>query len=203
MKKIIILATSVLTLSFGGLYIADTFKATSAKSLAKSSTKIISDHGKTDSFESLSELENASPIIVRGKKIGKLQTQVRKSTVDPSLVSGWTESEFLIKEVIKNDSSNERVKVNKKITVGEMAFEYEGAIHTVNGYQEMKNGEDYLLFLVDQEGIFATRGVSYGKIPLNNTNLEIYSDGVTEDSHQPELAPIFKEAREKYGKNNK
>ncbi|UOE58008.1 hypothetical protein [Cytobacillus oceanisediminis] len=201
MKKLIIVASSIVTLSFGGFLLADNFGSPKPSA----STKVISDHGKVDSFASLTELENESPIIVRGKKVGKLSTQVRKSKVDPTLVSGWTESEFLIREVIKNDGNSEKVQVNKKIVVGEMAFEYEGAIHTVNGYQEMKNGDEYLLFLVEQDGLFATRGVTYGKVPLDTKELELYSEESHEESHEEEihaeeLASIFDQARKKYGK---
>ncbi|MBB3905939.1 hypothetical protein [Anoxybacteroides rupiense] len=197
MKKMIIASTAVLTLSIASHYIAEDPHSSSSKPIEK---KIISDHAKTDSFESLNGLEQKSPIIVIGKKVGKLSTQVRKSKVNPDLVSGWTESEFLIKKVIKNEENNEKIKVNSKITIGEMSFEYNGVIHTVNGYEEMKNGKDYLLFLVEQDGLFATRGVTFGKIPLDNTDLEIYSEGGLEDSHLSEISSIFKEARKKYSK---
>ncbi|KIY23446.1 MULTISPECIES: hypothetical protein [Mesobacillus] len=195
MKKILIVGISVLTLTFGGLFVAKNFNG--------SEPKVISDHAKVVSFETLSEMENESPIIVRGKKLGKLGQKKVKSKVNDNIISGWTEAEFLVKEVIKTDG-NEKVKPNAKISVGELVYEHEGIIHTTNGYKEMKNGEDYLLFLIERDGVLSIRGVTFGKVPLNTDDVEMYAD---EDEPEEEVkaeranfAKLFNEAKEKYGK---
>jgi hypothetical protein len=195
MKKILIVGISVLTLTFGGLFVAKNFNG--------SEEKVISSHAKTPGFETLSELENESPIIVRGKKIGKLGQKKVKSKVNDNIISGWTEAEFLVKEVIKTDG-NEKIKPNAEITVGELVYEHEGVIHTTNGYKEMNNGEDYLLFLIERDGVLSIRGVNFGKVPLNTDDVEMYAN---EDEPEEEVkaeranfAKLFKEAKEKYGK---
>ncbi|WP_302622076.1 hypothetical protein [Lysinibacillus fusiformis] len=39
----------------------------------------------------------------------------------------------------------------------------------------MNTGDEYLLFLTDeQDGVFATSGVTVGKVPLDTDELEIY-----------------------------
>jgi hypothetical protein len=95
MRKIIL--ASVMALSVGGLIIAynvDTSKANSAEttyvvknSESNSPAKIVIAHGKTDGFNSLSELENGTPIIVRGIKTGKLKTQIYRSEVNNKVMS--------------------------------------------------------------------------------------------------------------------
>lgn len=207
MKKIILVTASVLTLSVGGFITAnniDTSKANStphAENKAKSSGKIINNHAKTDGFNSLSELEDGTPIIVRGIKTGKLKTHVVKSKIDSNIVTGYTETEFNIKEVFKNESNNPEIKAHQKISVGEKAFEYNNKVYTANGYKEMKNGKEYLLFLVEEDGLFAPRAITFGKIPLETNDMEIYPEAEsTGDMDQQVLESIFKDAREKYGK---
>lgn len=212
MKKVILVTTSIIVLSVGGLITANSFNDSKTKSVqvahqtketeAKSSARIVSNHGKVDGFNSLSELEAGSPIIVRGIKIRNMETHVMKSKIDDSVVTGYTESEFKIQEVFKNEDDNKNIQANQEITIGEKAFEFNNTIYTTNGYKGMKDDGEYLLFLVEEDGIFAPRAVTFGKIPLYTNDLEIYSEtpqsSSAEDDHTDLLAFIFKDAREKY-----
>jgi len=214
MKKIILTTASVLAISLGGYAVADNLisegnsQTEKVASIVKSekTTKVMNSHGKTDDFENIEELENSTPIIVRGVKTQVLNTDFDTSKVTGEIVSGYTESEFKILEVIKNEENNEKIKVDSNISVGEMAFENEGTIYTINGYQEMKDDKEYLLYLVEQDGLFAPRGVVFGKIPLDSQELEIYTTDSSEDVEDAEEAteiqetfePLFDEVREKY-----
>jgi hypothetical protein len=208
MRKNLFLTALVSVLLIGGLVLAENITYTVNPSTEKlvekdleEPSKIVSSHGKTDGFDSLSELEKGSPIIVRGIKTGKLKSEVYKSKARGNIIGGYTESEFTILEVFKNEKENKKIGVNKKISVGERSVEHEGTIYTVNGYKEMEEGKEYLLFLVEEEGLFAPRAVTFGKVPLDSNELEIYFEGSMKDKAKKELYnTIFNNAREKFKK---
>ncbi|MFA1736487.1 MULTISPECIES: hypothetical protein [Lysinibacillus] len=59
----------------------------------------------------------------------------------------------------------------------------------------MNTGDEYLLFLTDeQDGVFATSGVTVGKVPLDTDELEIYEENL-DDSELELIENIFNEAR--------
>ncbi|APH06828.1 hypothetical protein [Bacillus weihaiensis] len=66
----------------------------------------------------------------------------------------------------------------------------------------MKDGQEYLLFLTpEQDGLFGTRGVTFGKVPLNTEELEVSEDQIeSSHTHTEKLRTIFNEGRKKYGK---
>jgi hypothetical protein len=198
MRNKLFLTIFIALFLIGGLILERTINNTDTTS--GSTTQVVSADGKTDGFASLSELEQGSPIIVRGTKTGKLKTNLYKSKVRNNIIGGYTETEFTISEVFKNQENNKKIAVNKKIIVGERAVADEGKIYTVNGYKEMEKGKEYLLFLVEEEGIFAPRAVTFGKIPLATTELEIYEDSIKEKEKKELFTTIFNDARKKYGK---
>jgi|GEM_PF-7072539 len=57
--------------------------------------------GKTQSFNSLEEMEDASPVIVLGTKTKENDTEVFRSSVNNDVViGGYTKSSFLISDVL-------------------------------------------------------------------------------------------------------
>ena len=215
MKKLILTSLSVAVISFGGIAAFDYFKETDQKIVTKHKVtakkhevlpKIINSSSKTEGFATFEELKAASPIIVKGKKIKESSTEIEKSSIDGSIIGGYTVTDFKVTEVIKNSDSNPKILEGESISVGELAFENQDKIYTVNGYEAMKDGDDYLLFLVEEQGLFATRGVVYGKVPLNTEDLEIYStedisegENIDEEVNTEEvLSDIFTDAKEYY-----
>jgi hypothetical protein len=56
--------------------------------------QFITFEAKTDDFNSLSDLENSSPIIVQGVKMEDADTKLLKSKIDGSVNGGYTEATF-------------------------------------------------------------------------------------------------------------
>lgn len=159
--------------------------------------------GKTDSFSNLKELEDESTIIVKGTKVENKDIVIYKSDINSNVIGGYTISNFEISQVYKNGNKNTKVKNNKIIPVVELDFydKETGASYSVNGYKKMEINEEYLLFLTkeDENGLFATRGVTFGKVPLNNNKLEIMSDsGSSIEASNNTFSKIFDDARIKY-----
>ncbi len=219
MKKVILTSLSVAVISLGGVAAFDHFKESDQKTVAQQKTvskehkvtpKVVNFEAKADGFNSFEELEAASAIVVKGTKVKELSTEVDKSSVDDSIIGGYTVTDFKVTEVIKNRDSNSKIVVGESISVGELAFENKDSIYTVNGYEAMKDGDDYLLFLEEEQGLFAPKGVVFGKVPLETEDLEIYT---TEDMYQDEnldenldeevndeelLSDVFLDAKEYY-----
>lgn len=164
---------------------------------------------QVDGFKSLKALENKTSIIVKG---------IKKSEVDPLFYDaegsqhrqpkGYTESEFIIQKVYKNKEANMQIKKNEMIAIQELEYSEDNQKYTINGYQKMKMGDVYLLYLDEQKGDFIPVETVYGKIPLSVEKLELYSEkqlNITNieqaqsiNELENELKPLFKEARKKY-----
>ncbi|MFD1927386.1 hypothetical protein ACFSFY_04820 [Sporosarcina siberiensis] len=169
-----------------------------------SSPKNVVFDGKTDGFDSLKELENGTSIIIRGTKLEEKRTEISRSEIDDEVNGGYTESIFKIDKVYKNSESNEIVKSSENISISELAY-YDKKTNTtyhVNGYEKMTVGGEYLLFLIPVDnGMFSTRGVTFGKIPLKSDETEVNKDSKVLSNNSDLLNNIFKEAKAKY--NNK
>lgn len=155
--------------------------------------------GKAEGFSTFEELDEASPIIVRGVKTEESNTTIIRSDYDPELIQlGYTQSEFKITEVIKNTENDSEVKVDNSIPILEHSF-YDKKTdkeYSYNGYMKMSEDAEYLLFLLPkQDNIYAIQGVHFGKVPLETDSIEMYQ----EDS--PDIfKEIYKDARNKYVK---
>jgi hypothetical protein len=202
MKKINIAILSVLVVS--AIVILSLGKPFSQKNEVVANTsedsppKNVVFEGKTDGFSSLQELEGGTPIIIRGKKVEEKGTEISRSEIDGAVNGGFTESIFKIDKVYKNSENNEQIKPGGKISISELAFydEKTNTTYNVNGYEKMNTGEEYLLFLIPVDnGMFSTRGVTFGKIPLNTEETEINKNY---HKNRDLLSNIFKEAKEKY-----
>ncbi|HBT74315.1 MAG TPA: hypothetical protein DEB37_19405 [Lysinibacillus sp.] len=157
--------------------------------------------GKTLGFDNLEEMEEASPVIVLGTKTKENDTEVFRSDINNDVIGGYTKSSFLISEVYKNNDNKEDIKTNSQITVSEMAFydKETNAMYTVNDYENMEFDKEYLLFLVPvDDGMYAPRGVTTGKVPMFGSNSSLNSLN-TVDSDNSDLA-IMRDAQLKYKK---
>ena len=156
--------------------------------------------GKTDFYSSLEELENASDIIIKGEKKSETETNVIRSEIDGEVAGGYTLSNFEITKVYKNSLNDKEIKEQNTVKISEVSFydEETRSAYTINGYQNMKKNNEYLLFLSKEEdGNFITKAVTFGKIPLNTNDLEISSDENGELDQNVYLK-IFNAAKEKY-----
>ncbi len=166
---------------------------------AKKEVELI--EAKTVGFASFEELDAARPIIVIGEKIEEVDTEIFRSKISGKVVGGYTKSEFLIQKILKNEY-NPKIIDNKSMLVLESSFVSHEAnkIYSINGYKNMKRGDKYLLFLNNEkDGLFAIRGITFGKVPLSNNGIEIQSiTKEEEESNKRLFGEIFKQAREKY-----
>ncbi|NBJ70892.1 MULTISPECIES: hypothetical protein [Clostridia] len=198
MKKIITIAVSLIALVAILLFYSEPTK-NNAKTQDKTNTaenKFEILNAKADGFDNLEELENGSLIIVSGIKEKDIKTEIFRSEINGNVNAGYTLSDFKIESVHKNDVKDSKIKVDSNITILESAFKDKetNKIYSVNGYKNMNNKGKYLLFLQpENDGSYATRGVTYGKVPLETTDLELYSD-----SESNNLDKIFNKAKQKY-----
>ncbi len=208
MKKRIYIFSTALLLIIGIFLVSEgNFKEKEANASKNTSENIISNkkiveiEAKTDGFDDLNDLIEKSPIIVKGIRGEDVRTEVFTSKVDASvIIGGYTVADFKITEVIKNEVANVQINSENSIPIAELNFESEGSIYSVNGYEKMNENNEYLLFLVDeQDGVFATRGVTYGKVPLSSDELEIYGENTKSITNFDLIEDIFSDARNLYG----
>lgn len=206
MKKSVFITTGLLVLLSGGYFVSEEFskdtvvKSNVVSASPQSELQKVYIEAKTDYFGNLDELTEKSPIIVKGFKESEVRTEVFKSKINESVIGGYTVADFKITEVIKNEATNSKINLDQSIPIAELNFEAEGAVYSTNGYEKMNEGNEYLLFLTDeQDGVFATRGVTVGKIPLDSNETEIF-DNYLLDSEIESIKDIFNEARIEYDK---
>jgi hypothetical protein len=165
-KKIIFMLTLAITV-IGGLVFNHNFK---------NKKEIVYINAKTDVYDTLDELEGASKIIVIGKKLDETDVRIHYSQIDSSVVlAGCTVSDFMITKVIKNENANTKVANEKIISVAENSFysNYTNKLYTIDGYKNMENGKEYILFIKDEiDGLFVIRGVNIVKVDVNKTLVE-------------------------------
>lgn len=200
MKKNILISTLLLVT---GIVVFLSFNPTKIETALKEvENNRVDFEGKTDSFDSLKELEDGSPIIVKGIKVEEKGTDIYRSKIDGEIAGGYTKSDFKVTEVYKNTDNNSKIKINNTITISESAFydDETKTTYSINGYENMIKGEEYLLFLTNEtEGLFSPRGVIFGKVPLNTDELEVYEDEDSLGSYSTDvLDGIFTEARTNY-----
>ncbi|MEY9971299.1 hypothetical protein ABH966_001672 [Lysinibacillus sp. RC46] len=202
MKKNFFMISAGLIVLFSGSFlisegfsIEDTNENKIISEDSPSKPKRIDGEAKTNGFIDLNELAEKSPIIVKGTKLEDVRTEVFKSKIDEAVIGGYTVADFEITEVVKNATTNDKINLEQTIPIAELNFESEGTIYSVNGYEKMNKGDEYLLFLTDeQDEVFATSGVTVGKVPLDSNELEIYEENL-DDSELKLIESIFNDAR--------
>ncbi|HCL0577124.1 TPA: hypothetical protein N1S95_004548 [Salmonella enterica subsp. enterica serovar Typhi] len=211
MNKKLIILFFIIVISVGGFSIISNLndkKDTEASrkndnSSPQFKTKNVVFEGKTEGYDSLQDLESQSPIIVKGVKEDEKRAEIFRSSADDSVIDGFTESTFKISEVHKNEQNDENIKEGSRISISEGAF-YDDKTDTTyrtNGYENMISGSEYLLFLIPtEENLYAPKSVIYGKVPLNNDDLEVYVDSDDDNNYAEisEVSELFDEVRESY-----
>lgn len=124
---------------------------------------------KTDLYESISELENASDLIVIGTKVKELESDVVYDKNGVYQIA-YTYSSFHIDEIVSNkieESKNE-------ITIFEnQAYDKKNnEILHIAGYTNMIEGNKYILYLrMADRGYYVPLAVTIGKVPLTNSEI--------------------------------
>lgn len=140
---------------------------------------------KTDSYESVENLEKASDLIVIGSKTKELESDVVYDKNGVYQIA-YTYSSFQIDEIISN-----KVKETKpEITIFEnQAYDKKNnEILHIAGYINMVEGNKYILYLrLADEGYYIPVAVTYGKVPLtrseiNGTKLKMRNSDVHGDA---------------------
>ena len=158
----------------------------------------ISFQGKGDDVESLDDLKELSHVIVRAVKTQELGVEIAHDLFG-DVQAGYTKSEFKVEEIVKNELDF----ALDVIIVGKSNFydEVTDTIYDINGYEKMKTGKEYLLFLVDgEDGVFLPKNVVYGKVPLSTEDLEVPLEN--EEDDVKEVEAILLEARNDYEKHS-
>lgn len=158
--------------------------------------KKVSWEGKTDGYESADEMEKNVNIIVKGEKLSEDETIVFDSEVTNDPAGGYTKSSFKISEVIKNSEDDGAISVGNTINISEAEFYDKNSktTYTINDYENMKQGKDYVLYLKQaDEGLYTTAGVTFGKIPINGDKTELEESDVNEQVNE-----VINEAQQEF-----
>lgn len=160
--------------------------------------KKVSWDGKTDGYASAKEMEEGVDIIVKGKKLSEDENIILDSELLDEPAGGYTKSSFKISQVIKNSKSDSAISVGNTIEISESEFydKKSKTTYTINDYENMKQDEDYILYLkpVDKE-LYTTAGVTFGKVPANTDETEL----VESDVNKP-VNEVINEAQEVFAK---
>lgn len=153
---------------------------------------------KTDSFESIEELENASDLIVIGTKIKELESDVVYDENGVYQIA-YTFSSFQIDEIISNKVEESKKEI--KIFENQAYDKTSNKILHIAGYTNMLDGNKYILYLrLADEGYYIPRAITIGKIPL--TNSEINGTKVkmsnTDNEGNKTIENLHKEIQKKY-----
>lgn len=190
MKKKIWIFLALLVVVTGGICLWDYFKGDLVNEEYVSA--------KTDGYDTLEEMEAASECIVRVKKESEGESTVQ---MDGELITyGCTISDVKIQEVFYN-TLGEEIQKDKVIKIWENEFQQGNTIYHIAGYEKMKVGEEYILFLrkSTSHDCFLSLGVVFGKVPVQEEQISTFAR-----NHQEEMNPIVKtiavQAREKYVK---
>ncbi|MBC2262784.1 hypothetical protein HCB45_14635 [Listeria sp. FSL L7-0091] len=158
--------------------------------------KKVSWAGKTDGHESADAMKENVNIIVKGEKLSEGENIVLDSEVTNEPAGGYTKSSFKISEVIKNSEDDRAISVGNTINISEAEFYAKNSktTYTINDYENMKQGEDYVLYLkVADEGLYITAGVTFGKIPINDDETELEESDANEQVNE-----VINEAQQEF-----
>lgn len=132
-------------------------------------TKHVSADGKVDEYKSVQELENDAEAILKVIRLGEEDPVVKKNA-DGDIYSAYTFSNVKIEKVYKD--VDEKLVSGDTITIleNEALDEETNTVFHVNGYNMMKKGKEYILFLkkgeTDRKEYYVSLGVNYGTVSL-------------------------------------
>lgn len=147
--------------------------------------------GKRDVLVSLEEMENKAALVVVGKKLSKEVPTILTDGVEgedgyEGIIGGYTISDFQVKKVVKNTTGKDISKTSVIPVLENAATDTIGdgkkkIIYTNDGYELMKTGKHYILFMDESgsdPGTFIPLSAIFGKAPLEGTpgDLEFKGD---------------------------
>lgn len=161
--------------------------------------------GSAISYETFAEMDSQTDIVVKGTKAGVEEVVLKKEDADGLVIDNRTLSNFVLSDVLKNDT-DQKLSSGETIIVQENAAADSSRVYSTLGYQLMNENEEYLLFLresLSDPGVYIIRGVVYGKVPTAGDGIQ--SKSAADDiqfkgnNHTREqLESIFEDAREAY-----
>lgn len=178
-KKIIVIGGIVCGLgALGGVFCVSQLNPPLKKNSVIERSMDVGLDAKTDSYTSVEELEEDADIIVRGIKIKENDPIITYQDGVP--ISGYTLSDFCVKEVLKD--SEKKVKINDTISILENEFTDKKTKTTyhVAGYSMMDCENEYMLYLSantfeNGSAYYTPLAVNYGISSLgDNYEMEQY-----------------------------
>ncbi|MBC6315168.1 hypothetical protein [Listeria grandensis] len=160
--------------------------------------KKVSWDGKTDGYASAKEMKEQVGIIVKGKKVSEDENIVLDSEISEEPAGGYTKSSFKISKVLKNSGDDEAISVGSAINISGSEFYDKNSktTYTINDYENMKSGKEYVLYLKPiDEGMYTTAGVTFGKVPVNTDETELVESEVNEPVNE-----VINEVQQELGK---
>ena len=156
------------------------------------------------SFDTLTEMEDYSAIIVKGVRLEEQQTVIERT--DGVVTTVFTLSQFEITEIHK-DTTNE-LEIGDVITIleNEAYDETENLVYHVGGYNMMVPEAEYLMFLNQRYyskmslTYYIASGVHYGTVSLeeDGRTASAYARGANEAVNTEYYQDIWQAAKEKY-----
>lgn len=161
--------------------------------------------GSAISYETFSEMDAQTDIVVKGTKVGVEEVVLKKENADGLVIENRTLSNFVLSDVFK-DNTGHTLSSGETIVVQENAAADSSRVYSTLGYQLMNENEEYLLFLresLTDPGVYIIRGVVYGKVPTAGEGIQSKSvaDDIQfkgNDHTREQLEAIFEDAREAY-----
>lgn len=144
-------------------------------------------------YDTLEAMVSDCDYIVRGEKVSQSLKSTEKK-YQYTLIAKY-EVACVLQDNTGKDIS-EDIKVNENILIDEK----KELVTYVGGYNYMKNGAEYILFLKKSEkGYYDIAGRIYGKVPLNENEDALYIDGsYSQEEYIKNIYRIIDFAREKY-----
>lgn len=144
-------------------------------------------------YDTLENMINDSDFIIRGRKVSS-----SLCGLDEDYMYSLT-AKFEVDTVLDDKTGKDipdKIKVNESILVDEKRECYT----YVGGYNYMKVGNEYILFLKKaKKGYYNIAGGAYGKVPVNPDEEVMYIDsGYIQEQDLKNLYKIINYAREKY-----
>lgn len=147
---------------------------------------------KTDAYDTIEELENASDLIVIGTKKEELKSAVERDEAG-NFKDAYTISSFRISKIIKNEvhEKNETISILESEAYDEVKNE---SLH-IGGYENMIEGNTYILYLrKSEDGYYIPRAVTTGKVALTKSEInKRFTGDIAEDEKT-----LHKQIQEKY-----
>lgn len=157
---------------------------------------------KTDSFDSLEELESAAELVVKAEKLPEEENVITRS--QDTVVSSYTFSKVKIKTIYKAAGPDMKEGDILTILENQAKDEENNVIYHVAGYNMMVRGCDYLLFLKeasrDGKKYYVSLGVNYGTVSLSPDGRDkAYAEtGEEIKDYYKDYEEIWEAARKRY-----